>query len=62
MYVDVCVVTKKGMIGPQHTMNMSCLEIRVTDVFFIDPCVVSLCEINTFSFCGFGKANVINHV
>lgn len=33
-------------------MDMSCPEVRVTDAFFVDLCVVSLCEIN-FSFLWF---------
>lgn len=46
MSVGVCVVMKKGVVGSQHTMNASCLEVRVTDAFFVGLCVVSVCEIN----------------
>ena len=46
MSVGVCVVMEKSVTGSQHTMNMSCLEVRVTDAFFVNLCVVSLCEMN----------------
>lgn len=45
--MPVGVVMEKGVLGPQHTMNVTYLEVRVTDVFFIDLCVALLCEINT---------------
>lgn len=34
----------------------------VADVFFVDLCVASLCEMNAFSFGGFRKTNLIKHV
>lgn len=44
MYGDISVVMKQ----PPQTVNISYPRVGVTDVFFVDLCVISLCELTTF--------------